>query len=165
MKYVFYHNLVIVACCGILAIAGCRSARNVTTDIDSGRTVEKVESIRDSTRRVEIVEQKTDGARFDDEQIFTRTIDYDTTGTVRRVQETWRDRQRRDLVAEERNVRTVSMTLRDSIATVKDSTKTTTVTKENYKTDSRPVQGAEWMWVILGAGLLLVIIGVILKRR
>ena len=57
------------------------------------------------------------------------------------------------------------MTHRDSIATEKDSTKTTTVTKENYETDSRPVQGVEWIWVILGTGLLLVIIGVILKRR
>ncbi|MDD4778833.1 MAG: hypothetical protein PHV53_11175, partial [Fermentimonas sp.] len=135
--------------------------KHETSRTDYQRIETVKDSIRVSTGTIESSERS--GSEVD--QSFIRITEFDSTGTVRRIQETWRDRQRIDLVAEERSGRTVSVKNTDQQITIRDTTSTITNEVKEVNTDSRPIQGLEWFWVVLSGVLVLTVIIYIIYNR
>jgi uncharacterized protein YcfL len=149
----------------LLSLIGCRSKRNTSRYELHTVGSERVERVIDSIRIVEDNQQTTERRGSETDQSFSRITEFDSTGTVRRIQETWRDRQRVGLVTEERSGRTVSVTETDQQLTIRDTTSTVTSEVVEVKTDSRPIQGFEWFWVVLSAVLVLTVIIYIIYNR
>lgn len=167
-KNIFNHNSVLISTIillALLSLVGCRTKRNTSRYELHTVGSERVERLTDSIRIVEDNQQTTERSGSEVDQSFIRITEFDSTGTVRRIQETWRDRQRIDLVAEERSGRTVSVKNTDQQITIRDTTSTITNEVKEVNTDSRPIQGFEWFWVVLSGVLVLTVIIYIIYNR
>ena len=168
IKNIFNHNGVLISTIillALLSLVGCRTKRNTSRYELHTVESERVERLTDSIRIVEDNQQTTDRSGSETDQSFTRITEFDSTGTVRRIQETWRDRQRVYLVNEERSARTVSVKNTDQQITIRDTTSTVSSEVVEVKTDSRPIQGFEWFWIALSGVLVLTVIIYIIYNR
>lgn len=152
-----------ICCIGLavllgIGLNGCRTSRSA----------EKTETVRTATT---IIEQSLDSSRTETKQTdrgedrkseaertYIRTTEYDSTGIVRRVSEEWRDRRSADVVVRDNERQTVSVTGSETIKTTQDSSYTVVKEKSHTQADSRPVQGFEWLWVIVGLVLTVAVI-------
>lgn len=148
----------------VIFFGGCRAKKEIQRREEITTEAERIERSVDSVRIKEISERSTEKNESELNQTYTRIIEYDTTGTVRRVQESWRNRQRIDLVAEERIGRTFSVSNSKKEIISRDTSSTIINEMVLETSDDRPVQGAEWLWVILG-GAVIVIAIIIIKKR
>lgn len=159
------YNFVGVVLILLLVCSGCRglkvSSRNKT---EASRT-ERVERSVESARTTELEEQRTEHRGSKAERVFSRVIEYDTTGSIQRVSETWRDRRLSNVSAEERTARVVSITNSDELVSQKDTAHAIITETSHTKTDSRPVQGFEWFWVILSSVLIIAGILIFTTKR
>ena len=114
---------------------------------------------------METEEFKTERSGSESEQVFTRVIEYDTTGRVQRISETWRDRQQGSLVVQERSAQAVSLTGESKEIIERDTTATVMNETVKVNTDSRPVQGVEWIWVILSIALIAAVVLYIIYNK
>lgn len=96
---------------------------------------------------------------------YSRTAEIDTAGNVRRVQETWRGTGRSELALQRDSSRNISLNETENISQEKDSVIERSKENSKLENDSRPVQGVEWLWVVIGAGLLLFLVLFFIKRR
>ncbi|MDD4778822.1 MAG: hypothetical protein PHV53_11120 [Fermentimonas sp.] len=163
------HDILHITLCIIIlgvGFSGCRASKTIQRDQTIQTNTEKFESINESVNSEAVTAESSDRSGSEVNQSYTRITEFDSAGTVRRVQETWRDRQRIDLVTEERTVRTVSVAEKNQQITIRDTTSTVTNEVVEVKTDSRPIQGFEWFWTVLSGVLILaVIIYIIYNRR
>jgi hypothetical protein len=52
-----------------------------------------------------------------------------------------------------------------TVTSDRDSTTVVTNERQDIRTDSRPVQGIEWIWIIVGAGIVIFIfIAIAIKK-
>ena len=165
MRHDFTLRIFIVACLFGLLLVACKSKKHITTDIDTQTGTVRIERVVDTTRTVETATERSDVSGSEVEQSYTRTTEYDTSGVVRRVQEEWRDRQRADVALRDKLQETVSVTGRDALIEVRDSSRTVSNEEKRSDVDTRPVQGIEWLWVIIGLVVVLGIVGLIIYRR
>jgi uncharacterized protein YcfL len=149
----------------LLSLIGCRSKRNTSRYELHTVESERVERVIDSIRIVEDNQQTTERRGSETDQSFSRITEFDSTGTVRRIQETWRDRQRIDVVTKERFGRTVSVAETNQQIIIRDTASTVTNEVAEVKTDSRPIQGFEWFWIVLSGVLVLTVIIYIIYNR
>lgn len=163
--YVFIYCIALAVCIGV-SLGGCRTKKNLEKTQENTTIVEKTERYSDSTRTEQKSTVRVDRSRDENERSYTRTTEYDSTGNVRRVSEEWRDRQSSDLVVRDHRQESVSVTGAEKQVMEKDSSSTVIHETKHVQFDSRPVQGFEWFWIILGGGLLLAIaIYFILKKK
>lgn len=140
---------------------GCRSHK---TSVKSGQS-ETREQITETRTGHEVRKgnsgTKTSTEVQQQEVEYTVITELDSSGVIRRVQETWRGTGRTELVVRNDSSRDISIiaTL-DSVATMieKDS-----VFKENieFTNDTRPVQGIEWIWIMVGLGAVVMILSIV----
>lgn len=153
------HIFISVLLC-ILVIAlfsTCRSRKNVVrTESNQART-ERVETKTDTSRVITKTVADLEESVVVHETTDRETIHLDSTGRVRTIV--------RESVSKEAGSRrtdrgqgsVVSVTGRSDSITSLETLNATSQEKQNIKTDSRPVQGAEWMWVILAIGTIAAI--------
>jgi uncharacterized protein YcfL len=168
IKNIFNHNGVLISTIillALLSLVGCRTKRNTSRYEIHNAGSERVERLTDSIRIVEDSQQTTERSGSETDQSFTRVTEFDSTGTVRRIQETWRDRQRIDVVTKERFGRTVSVAETNQQIIIRDTASTVTNEVAEVKTDSRPIQGFEWFWIVLSGVLVLTVIIYIIYNR
>lgn len=164
MRHDFIHIIIVALLCSA-CFGGCRSKKDVQKNSETIGRYERIERVVDTTRTVGTEELKADRRGSEIDQSYIRVTEFDSTGTVRRIQETWRDRQRSDVATEERNTRTVSV-VGESKEVIESDTSSTIVSEVvKVDTDSRPVQGIEWMWVVLSGALIVAVILYIIYNR
>lgn len=155
MKYAKIH-FILLAC--ILILSGCKSRREVTRMVTDQKRVQRTETAVD-TSRTKINAQETFSSQADEsEDIYTRTQHFDSLGNIRTIQETWRAIGRSKLALHERSGSYLSLNGMGTVTSESDSSTVVSDEQVNSSVDSRPVQGIEWLWVIVGIGLLLFII-------
>lgn len=89
---------------------------------------------------------------------FNRRIELDSAGNVASVSETYREIVRDDNTKEQ-NISQNQTVTEKNVAAISISKLDSNVTsKSDLKSDSRPVQGFEWIWVILSVALIVIFI-------
>lgn len=126
---------------------------------------EKVENKTESVRTIDTENIRAEQRGSEDEQSYTRRIEFDSAGRVQTVSETWRDRRLSNFSTEERDARVVSVVDTEISIETKDTLSVDTQELSNIDTDSRPIQGIEWMWVILSVVLIATVIIYIIYNR
>lgn len=163
MRYDKILFVCILAC--ILILSGCKSRQEITRSVTDQTRIERRETAVDTSRTIvsdkDVVNRETE----ESEDIYTRTQHYDTLGNLRTIQETWRSIGRFELALRERSASYISINGMGAITSEFDSSAVVTTEQVKNSSDSRPVQGIEWMWVIAGVGLLIYILIMYLINR
>lgn len=139
-------------------VFGCRSTKNIERNEATKTGSLRIERSSDTIRTIEVRNQRSNRSVSELEQIYSRVTEFDSTGSVRRVSEEWRDRRYSDLADEERDERAVSVAGSEEEVITRDTTSVIVRETIHNKTDSRPIQGADWFWVILSAVLILTVV-------
>lgn len=155
------HALVILA---IVVLGSCNARKTAQKNSRSFRTDQHIEHSIEKEIKSEKAGTDIRIEAKEDAWEFSRTTDIDTAGNIRRVQETWRGTGRSELALLRDSSRTVSVTDSEIIVQDKDSVILYNEEETIHDSDSRPVQGFEWFWVVIGAGLLLLLIIFLCKR-
>lgn len=142
----------------IACFAGCKASKRVANAESVQREVENVATAVDKSHSSEA---KGENVRVETQETtweYSRTTAYGDSGNVRAVQETWRGTGRTGLAVRNDSSRAVSVT---DIATTDSSyvkVDSTAQSSSDFKSDGRPVQGIEWLWVVIGGILVLFVI-------
>ncbi|MDD4698043.1 MAG: hypothetical protein PHR52_10975 [Fermentimonas sp.] len=148
-----------------IGFSGCRTSKSIQRDKTIQTGSYTIDRRTEALRVTDEVYEGTKREGSETEQSYTKITEYDTTGSVQRVSETWRDRRLSNLVTEERDARTFSVSNSEQQISIKDSADIRVSETSHTTTDSRPVQGVEWIWVILSVVLISSVILYIIYNR
>lgn len=157
------HGIFILVFFMLLCLSGCRAKKNTTRSTEIERSTQ-TESRKTDTART-VIEYKESEIVKDAvlETTERETIYLDTLGRIRSIVT--------ESVRKEAGQRRIYRG-QGSAVSVSGETDSTTVVEEMHQTanqsntvdtDSRPVQGFEWVWIFIGIGLLGIVI--ILAKR
>lgn len=153
------HIFISVLLC-ILVIAlfsTCRSRKNVVrTESNQART-ERVETKTDTSRTIIKTQENLDETVSISETTDRETIHLDDSGRVRTIVRESVKKETGQRRTDRGQGSVVSITGKSDSITSQETLNATSQEKQDIKTDSRPVQGAEWMWVILSIGTIAAI--------
>lgn len=162
-----YFSLVLCLCaCCLVIFSGCRAKKNSSRIGSAQTTAQSIAKKTDTSSVIAKTEQNMDETVSVHETTERETIHLDTVGRVRTII--------RESVSkatgQKRSGRGSGSTVSVTGATQSDSTSITSLATSNEKieqnTDSRPVQGVEWIWVFLSVSLVLsVAIYLIINRK
>lgn len=161
MRYARTHTFLLLAC--LLVLPGCKIRREVARVVTDQTRIERTETAVDTSRTVINAKETISSQADESEEIYTRTQHFDSLGNIRTIQETWRAIGRTELALHERSGSYLSLNGMSAVTTERDSSLVTVVEREDHRADSRPVQGIEWIWVIVGGGLFIFIVIAIKK--
>lgn len=153
------HIFISVLLC-ILVIAlfsTCRSRKNVVrTESNQART-ERVETKTDTSRVITKIVADMEESVSIHETTDRETIHLDSIGRVRTIVRESVKKETGQRRTDRGQGSVVSITGKSDSITSQETLNATSQEKQDIKTDSRPVQGAEWMWVILSIGTIAAI--------
>lgn len=161
MKNGFKNNNVfvfVVGCfCLTTILGGCKTKRNIVksenTQVTSKTYAAKTDTSRVITRTVADMEESVVVQETTDRE----TIHLDSIGRVRTIVRESVKKETGQRRTDRGQGSVVSITGKSDSITSQETLNATSQEKQDIKTDSRPVQGAEWMWVILSIGTIAAI--------
>lgn len=138
---------------------GCRSSRNTTdTHISDHSKGSKKEVSSETISLQSSMLTTTRTATDTNIKEYFRTTLFNPDGSVSQVQETWRDTRRNEL-ADSTGQRSDDTLINRSDSTSTDIANDIEVKQTTQsQTDSRPVQGVEWLYVACVGGIVILII-------
>jgi hypothetical protein len=159
-KYAQHTYLLLVICLFIVfSLAGCKARKSVARSVVVESTVERVETTTDTSRITLKTELNIQTQEATQDNTFIRTTEFDSTGTViRSIREEWRDVRSAQLSVLDRQEDYLSITGTSTFVSERDSTVSTTIEISKTETDSRLIQGVEWLWIVIGIKLILIIV-------
>lgn len=138
---------------------GCRSSRNTTDTHISDHSKETKKEVSSETISLQSSMLTTTRTSTDTNiKEYFRTTLFNPDGSVSQVQEAWRDTRRNEL-ADSTGQRSDDTLINrnDSTSTDVDNDIEVKQTTQSH-TDSRPVQGVEWLYVACVGGIVILII-------
>lgn len=161
-----YIHIIICALLLCFSASSCRAKKDLERKEEVMESYQRIEHSADSLRIEEI---RTDCVvQISDELVrsYTRVTEFDSSGTIiRRLQESWWDRRRGDVSLQDDRSETVSIAGSQKLVEEKDTTMAEIHEISHASTDSRPVQGVEWIWVILSLVLILGVVIYIIHNK
>lgn len=138
---------------------GCRSSRNTTdTHIRDHSKTSKTEVSNETISVQSSMLATTRTATDTNIKEYFKTTVFNPDGSVSEVQEQWRDTRRNELADSTGQRSDVSgINRNDSTSTDVDNDIEVKQTTQSH-TDSRPVQGVEWLYVACVGGIVILII-------
>jgi hypothetical protein len=153
------HIFISVLLC-ILVIAlfsTCRSRKNVVRNESNQARTERVETKTDTSRVITRTVADMEESVSIQETTDRETIHLDSIGRVRTIVRESVKKETGQRRTDRGQGSVVSITGKSDSITSQETLNATSQEKQDIKTDSRPVQGAEWMWVILSIGTIAAI--------
>lgn len=153
------HIFISVLLC-ILVIAlfsTCRSRKNVVRNESNQARTERVETKTDTSRVITRTIADMEESVSIQETTDRETIHLDDSGRVRTIIRESVKKETGQRRTDRGQGSVVSITGKSDSITSQETLNATSQEKQDIKTDSRPVQGAEWMWVILSIGTIAAI--------
>lgn len=153
------HIFISVLLC-ILVIAlfsTCRSRKNVVRNESNQARTERVETKTDTSRVITRTVADMEESVVVQETTDRETIHLDSIGRVRTIVRESVKKETGQRRTDRGQGSVVSITGKSDSITSQETLNATSQEKQDIKTDSRPVQGAEWMWVILSIGTIAAI--------
>jgi hypothetical protein len=149
----------------ILILHGCKSRKEVTRAVTDQKRIERTETAVDTSRAVGSSQETLKRETSESEEIYSRTQHFDSLGNVRTIQEVWRRIGRFELDLFERSGSYLSLNGMSTVTSDRDSSTVVTDERQDLRTDSRPVQGFEWLWAIVGVGIIIfIVIAIAIKK-
>ncbi len=141
MKYAIYVFL-------LLILVSCRSTKHSHTDYTGSTALERNESSRqaDSTVTVTVIQDTTQTETTIQE--YERKTDYLPDGTISSVSERWRSTGLKQLHTKSQEKTSKSGSEKHDSLQLKKAEMQQLKQLVDTTTDSRPVQGSEWLFVI-----------------
>lgn len=163
MRNVLY--IIILAIISLFVLDGCKARK--ATQKSSDLFISGTKIAQTANKQIETKKAGTDIRIEAQEDIweYSRNTEIDTAGNLRRIQETWRGTGRTELALLRDSSRNISLNESTNITQEKDSVTEQINENSKIENDSRPVQGIEWLWVVIGAGLLLLLVFYFIKKR
>ena len=159
MKYVLTY-IILLACC-----FACRSNKRDSSSYLDKSQIKSQNSVLDTKSTETHTEQEDTAKKIAVENKYCRVVNFDSLGRISSIREEWWDTRSAEL--DVRNRRSSSNTL--------DNRKEESVTEENAdieayhqsesNNDSRPVQGFEWLYIIIPVVIGLLIFLLIKYRK
>ncbi|SBV91846.1 conserved hypothetical protein [uncultured Dysgonomonas sp.] len=152
----------------ILCFLACRSNRNIDRTIQEGSKTETSKSIDRKDSSTVDTEYQESRTKVSNEVRFIRTAAYRPDGTIRSIQEEWRDSGSTELVDGR------GRSSENTVTEIKSDSAAVTESKKDLKekmqssSDNRPVQGVEWFYIALGFSALVLValaVSLIVKYR
>ncbi len=138
----------------ILCFLGCCSNRNVDRTMQEESKVEAVESTHSKDSSHVVREFEGSNTKITNEQRYIRTTQFNPDGSIRCLREEWRGTGSLELADGRGRSSAVSVSEQKSDSTYKKELKKIEFEKLKSFTDTRPVQGFEWLWIALIVGCL-----------
>ena len=148
-----------------LAYCGCRSSKHTVSHV-AERTERsgEVRTIRTDSVRIERKDSISAAtATLIDEHI--RTVIFSDDGRIQQIQDERRTIGSTQLVAGTRQSSEVHVSEEVKDSTYTDTQDVKTDIKKQTITDSRPVQGSEWVWIGLAVGAVFIVMVIILIKK
>jgi len=160
MKHLFTYLLV------LLTVTGCGSSKkssHQTYHEEKNETKTEASNEKIQTQGISFV--RTDKSVNTDTSGFTRITLYNDSGGIQSVQETWWETRHNELESgtEQSSENAVEEKNNESTSTI--STDTLITADEKKDNDNRPVQGIEWIYFVLSAGVVLIVIALIIYYK
>lgn len=163
MRYDKILFVCILAC--ILILFGCKSRQEITRSVTDQTRIERTETAVDTSRTIGSTQETLSRETGESEEIYSRTQHFDSLGNIRTIQETWWRIGRFELALRQGSGSYLSLNGMSTVTSDRDSTTVVTNERQDIRTDSRPVQGIEWIWIIVGAGIVIfVLIAIAIKK-
>lgn len=159
MKYGIFALIMLLA-----VSVGCRSRRTLDHSLETQSTTEKRASslTKDSTRTESSYQDSTTTTANTVE--YTVTTTYRDDGGIQAVQKQWRRTGSARLSVSTGRTSAVSVDVQKTDSGTVATSNLSESVKEQNTTDSRPVQGIEWLWVMLTGGVIA-LVGLIIVRK
>ena len=143
----------------LFLVSGCRSSRNTTdTHVSDQSTLSQTnvrnEQISTKVSTLSVVSTATD---TNIREYFKTTV-FNPDGSVSEVQEAWRDTRRNELADSTGQRSDVSGINRNDSTSTDISNDIELKQTTQSHTDSRPVQGVEWLYIACVGGIVILII-------
>lgn len=138
----------LLSLCLLLALTACRSNKDlhkVSESVSEAQSSASTHS-KDSTATATSTRDST--SNITSEKQYIRTTWYRPDGTIRKIQEEGRATERTELAVHDTGSSSVSVAEQKVDSTKKVNRKTLETEQLKAFTDSRPIQGAEWIAVI-----------------
>lgn len=155
------HGIIHIIACALLLgtmLGSCRAKKDFESSETVQRKTERVERHADTVGVVEVEKRRTDRSGSEIDHSYTRVIEFDGSGGIQSVSESWRDRRSSDVVVQERHSELVSVAASEKEVIERDSSSVIIHETKHTTADSRPVQGFEWVWIIVGVMAAVVLI-------
>lgn len=161
-KYLFalhYWHIFILAYFLIIPVA-CRSNKDLHKVSESVTETQSSASTQSKDSTVTTTNTRDSTSNITTEKQYIRTTWYRPDGTIRKIQEEGREVERTELAVHDTGSSAVSVAEQKTDSTKKVNRKKLETEQLKAFTDSRPIQGSEWiavMAVIIGAIYLMVV--------
>lgn len=148
-----------------IVFGSCRSSHSAVSVSSGTEKVFKaaVRHAADSCRTV--VENRDSATAIATESTYERTTVYTDSGRIRSVSERWRQAGSTQLAISTGRSSAVSVGKSSARESTMKESDSKSDTKTDNKTDSRPVQGREWIYVILAIAIIIAVPIYIIKKR
>gem|GEM_PF-2222323 len=156
--------LILIALCAVQC--GCRSSSSSTTAVSSGTEKVFKAAVRhaaDSSRTTR--DDSVFTVAVDTTRTYSIRVELDTAGRVRSIQEEWRDIGRTIISTGTGRSSSVSVGSSGSSVSENKQSDSKSETNQTVSSDSRPVQGHEWIYVLLVVGLLIIIPIILIRKK
>ena len=166
-KYVrnILYSFLFVLCSLLFALfPSCKTNKNVSRIETVATAVERVETKKDTSRVITTTQSDLDETISIFETTRRETIHLDDSGRVRSIVKESISKETGQRRHDRGSGSVVSITGKSDSVSVVETSQTSSNEKTDIKTDSRPVQGVEWFWVIFGILITAVLIYVLLKK-
>lgn len=138
---------------------GCRSSRNTTDTSYSGQSKEAKTQVSSEKILLQSSMLATTRTTTDTNiQEYFKTTVFNQDGSISELQELWRDTRRNELADSTGQRSDVSGIVRNDSTTTETDTDIEVKQITRYNTDSRVVQGEEWLYVACIGGIVILII-------
>lgn len=141
----------------------CNVFKKATHETQTNSTTEVKQTKKDSTRITSEAQVDLEAFKKTEENNYIRTVDYDTLGNILRIEEEWRNIGQLELSVFKGSRQYLSLSGSTIIDTLSHSFTIISTEQTEHKSDSRPIQKTEWLWVILGIAAVLILIFTIKK--
>ena len=158
--------IIVFALCSMFfgLFIGCKSQKNVARQQTHTSAVERVETKTDTSRVVTKTQADVEETLSVQETTERETIHFDDSGRVRTIVRESIQSQTGQRRVHRGSGSVVSVTGKsDSVATV-ETLREASQEKTDTKTDSRPVQGVEWFWIVAGILITAAVIFIVWRK-
>ncbi len=160
-----YYVTIISVFLFILCLVGCRANRSVDRslreNIESDGTLSsfRTDSTSQETRRNDSVRSIKNEVRY------IRTTGYRPDGTIEFVQEEWMKSGSTELAVSVSESSNIHVSKQETDSTYKIKIKKLETEQLKTFVDTRPVQGIDWLWIIIAVLIVVFVVFIWYKRK
>lgn len=148
-----------------LIFFGCEAKKNIARSVDVQTVTSHTETVIDTTRVIAQSQLDIQEANHVETETYREIIGYDTLGRVLSFVREYTASQTRQGWIHRGQGSVVSLSGLSTITTEKDTSSMIQTETVKQSSDSRPIKGVEWLFVVVGLTIVFCVVYFISKRK